>query len=86
MGLFRLLFWLLLLYTGYRIIKSLVAPKGKPAPPSSSANGEETVQDPVCKVFLAKSDAIVGTLEGERHYFCSMDCLDKFREQLDHNK
>ncbi len=84
MGLIRLLFSALLLYIGYRVIKSLFAPKG-PAPATSTLKaGEETVQDPICKVFLTKDDAIVGNLDGERHYFCSMNCLEKFREQLDH--
>jgi YHS domain-containing protein len=82
---FRLLIWLLLAYIGFRIIKSLAAPK-KPLPTSPHSNDEETVQDPVCKMYLAKQDAIVGTLEGKRHYFCSMNCLEKFREQLDHTQ
>ena len=81
---FRLLIWLLLGYIGFRIIKTLTAPK-KPLSSSSTQHaGEETVQDPICKMYLAKEDAIVGTLNGTRHYFCSMNCLEKFREQLDH--
>lgn len=81
---FRLLIWLLLGYIGFRIIKTLTAPN-KPLSSSSTQHaGEETVQDPICKMYLAKEDAIVGTLNGTRHYFCSMDCLEKFREQLDH--
>ncbi|QOX77603.1 YHS domain-containing protein [Trichlorobacter lovleyi] len=80
---FRLVIWLLLAYIGFRIFKSLVAPR-QPSASKPARNDEETVQDPVCKVYLAKQDAIVGTLDGTRHYFCSMDCLDKFRDQLDH--
>lgn len=80
---FRLLVWGLLAYIGYRIIKALTAPK-KTVSASRSHDGEDTVQDPVCKMYLARKDAVVGTLEGNRHYFCSMNCLEKFREQLDH--
>ncbi len=79
----RLLVWLLLGYIGYRIIKALIARKPTVLP-SQKKESEETVQDPVCKMYLAKKDAVIGTLEGNRHYFCSMDCLEKFREQLDH--
>ncbi len=79
----RLLIWLLLLYIGFRILKGLAAPKGTSNAPQRDPS-EETVQDPICKVYLAKEDAIVGTLDGQRHYFCSMGCLEKFREQLDH--
>jgi YHS domain-containing protein len=82
---FRLLIWLLLAYIGFRVIKNLTAPK-PPLPSSHHHSGEETVQDPVCKKYLDKEVAIVGTLDGTRHYFCSMDCLEKFREQLDHTK
>lgn len=80
---FRLLIWLLLGYIGFRVVKLLTAPNKK-VPSGTVRTGEETVQDPICKMYLAKEDAIVGTLNGTRHYFCSMDCLDKFREQLDH--
>lgn len=79
----RLLIWLLMGYIGYRVIKALMAPKA-PLPASPARDSEETAQDPVCGMFVAKADAIVGRLNGERHYFCSMDCLEKFREQLDH--
>ncbi len=83
----RLLFSLLLLYIGYRIVKAIFSPKtaDKDATPAHLA-GEETVQDPVCGVYIAKEDAIVGNLEGTRHYFCSMNCLEKFRDQLDHTQ
>lgn len=81
----RLLIWLLLGYIGYRIIKGMMAPKKEIAKPQGH-DGEETVQDPVCKMYLSKKDAIVGTLDGNRHYFCSMDCLEKFRDQLDHTQ
>lgn len=80
----RLLIWLLLGYIAFRILKNLAAPKAPPQMGEQHRPDEETVQDPVCKVYLSKRDAVIGTLEGERHYFCSMACLEKFREQLDH--
>lgn len=82
--LIRWLIWFLLLYIGYRVIKAIVAPSRKGQSPPDP-KGEETVQDPVCGMFLAPKDAVVGVLEGKRHYFCSMNCLEKFREQLDHH-
>jgi YHS domain-containing protein len=45
---------------------------------------EPTYRDPVCGVYVSEKDAVVGRLDGQRHYFCSMSCLEKFREQLDH--
>ena len=45
---------------------------------------EETFRDPVCGVYVAAGDAVVGRLDGERIHFCSMACLEKYREQLEH--
>jgi YHS domain-containing protein len=84
MGLIRLLFMGLLVYIAYRVVKALLAPKPNAAADAQRIKGEDAVQDPVCGVYLSRNDAVVGTLEGKRHYFCSMACLEKFREQLDH--
>ncbi len=45
--------------------------------------GEMTYKDPVCGVYVSEDDAVVGRLEGERIYFCSMECLEKYRESLE---
>jgi YHS domain-containing protein len=52
--------------------------------PEPAAGSSLTHQDPVCGVFVSEEDAVVGKLDGRRHYFCSMDCLEKFRDQLEH--
>lgn len=81
----RLLIWALLLYVGYRIILALAAPKktaGRPVENRDSA--EITHRDPVCGVYVSEKQAVIGRHNGQRHYFCSMDCLEKYREQLDH--
>ena len=75
----RLLVWLVLGYVLYRIVKGYLAQRPqKEAPP----RGEETFQDPVCGVYVTSDDAVIGRVEGERIYFCSMACLEKYREQL----
>ena len=81
----RLLMWGLLIYIGYRIILSITSPKKMPAEQSRTHETPMSTQrDPICGVYVSEDDAIVGTLEGQRHYFCSHACLEKFREQLDH--
>jgi YHS domain-containing protein len=82
----RLLFWLLLLYIGYRVIMSLTAAKKTPtvkqdSPPDVAV----TYRDPVCGMYVSEDDAVIGRLNDQRHYFCSMSCLEKYREQLDHS-
>jgi len=81
----RLLVWMLLIYIGYRIIKTMISGKEKqPDVVQNSADAEVTHRDPVCGVYVSENDAVIGKLDGQRHYFCSMACLEKFREQLDH--
>lgn len=81
----RLLLWLLFIYIGYRIILSLTSGKRKePELRSASSEGVVTHRDPVCGMYVSEEDAIVGKLDNQRHYFCSMACLEKYREQLGH--
>jgi YHS domain-containing protein len=75
----RLLIWLILAYLGYKIVKGYLAGKEKPSPATTDT---ETHQDPVCGVYVAADDAVVGRLDDKRIYFCSMNCLEKYRESL----
>ena len=80
----RMLIWLILIFVGYKIIKGFMTQKQVEAPPKAPV--DDAVQDPVCGVYLTREDAVVGTVEGEKVYFCSMDCLEKYREQLERNE
>lgn len=73
----RLLFMLLVGYIVWRMLKGRKEIDA-PAPPQD----EEAQLDPVCGVYVPASEAVVGMLEGKRIYFCSMECLEKYREGL----
>jgi YHS domain-containing protein len=74
----KFLLWILLIYVVYRIVR------GKKELPRREENpAEETHRDPVCGVYVAAADAVVGNLEGKRLYFCSRHCLERFRENLE---
>lgn len=80
----RILIWGLLLYIGYRIIAALASPKKTTEKPARKMRAAETThRDPVCGVYVSEEQAVVGKHNGQRHYFCSMECLEKYREQLD---
>jgi len=82
----RLLVWLLLIYIGYRVIKAIVTgKKAETVNHGSTADAAVTHRDPVCGMYVSEDDAVVGKLDGQRHYFCSMSCLEKYRDQLDHS-
>jgi YHS domain-containing protein len=36
------------------------------------------VRDPVCQLYLPRSEAIRRMIRGQEHFFCSPGCLDKF--------
>ena len=83
----RLLIWLLLIYIGYRVIVAMI--RGKKPEEVNHGNATDaavTHRDPVCGMYVSEEDAVVGKLDGQRHYFCSMSCLEKYREQLDHSQ
>jgi YHS domain-containing protein len=75
---FRLLFYLVIGYALYQLIKSFLRKKTTEIP---RRTGEvETFQDPVCGVYVTREDAVIGKLNGERIYFCSTECLEKYRQ------
>ncbi len=81
----RMLIYVLLIYVGYRLIKSLTRGKTQETVKrDASPDSAVTYRDPVCGMYVSESDAVVGKLDGQRHYFCSMTCLEKFSEQLGH--
>ena len=79
----RFLLWLLLAYIGYRIVKAWLTGGAKQSS-LKTASEDETFQDPVCGVYVSPDDATVGRLEGEKIYFCSVACLEKYQERLNH--
>ncbi|BDV44382.1 hypothetical protein GURASL_33050 [Geotalea uraniireducens] len=78
----RLLIWLVLIYVGIKIFKGIGRQEKEPAAPTGPTK-EETFQDPVCGVYVSEDDAVIGRVDGERVYFCSMACLEKYRAGLE---
>ena len=42
--------------------------------------GDQMVQDPVCKVFVPRGSAIVRQSGSGEHCFCSQTCADEFQK------
>ena len=40
------------------------------------------VKDPACGIYLPESDAIKAKIKGEVHYFCSEQCIEKFKRGI----
>lgn len=42
---------------------------------------DDMVKDPSCETYILKSSALSKVFGGERFYFCSEECLGKFRSK-----
>ncbi|WP_368407581.1 YHS domain-containing protein [Desulfobotulus pelophilus] len=62
---------LILIYILWRLI---VGPSRK----AGNEIHEELVQDPVCGLYIPKSEALKGLREGQELYFCSEKCKDTY--------
>jgi YHS domain-containing protein len=86
----RLIFWLLIGYVFFRIVRGYLMERqredgpGKPGEKAGARAGDEAFRDPVCGVYVTEDDAVIGRLDGKRIHFCSMECLDRYREQIAH--
>jgi YHS domain-containing protein len=40
------------------------------------------VQDPVCRVFIPRANALRQEIGGQAYFFCSQDCAKVFQKQL----
>lgn len=80
----RLLLWALLLYLGVRIAMTLRR-NTKCDAPARRERGPvcATHRDPVCGIYVTEDDAVVGLFNGQRLYFCSRACHDRYGEHPD---
>jgi YHS domain-containing protein len=92
---FRSLGYLILTIFGIIIIRMVIGVLGKLFASSVSGDGEKQrrqarraqvppggvlQKDPICGTFVPEQGARKLTAGGEIHYFCSEECLKKFRE------
>ena len=81
----RFLIFLGLLILLYYLVKGLISPSRSTR--IERAGGEralegEMVKDPSCETYIPKDSAIRARIDGRDHYFCSKECLRKFRDQM----
>ena len=79
---FRLLLGLGLGYLGYVIIKQVARSLGlwpqAPRPLEQDQEPDVLVQDPVCKTFIPRREALKAEKNGATYFFCSEGCLKRF--------
>jgi uncharacterized protein len=77
----RLLIYILLIYIGYKVIKSIMGTSDSSAGRSPRDTGpvdDIMIKDPVCGIYFPKKDGICLNVDGNEVCFCSTECKDKF--------
>ncbi len=82
---FRLIIAFVIVYLVYRLGKNFFSPSAKesrqfPKQPASIA-GEDLVRDPYCGTYVPESSAFTANIDGETLYFCSKECLEKYKAE-----
>ena len=75
----RFLIFAILAYIAYRTVKAIFRPKEELSRGQDKGVIDEMVQDPQCKTYVPKREAVKRTIAGETHFFCSVACADKFQ-------
>ena len=80
---FKILLGLSLGYIGYIIIKQVARSLGlwpqAPKPLEKDREPDVLVQDPVCKTFIPRREALKAERGGTTYFFCSEGCLKRFQ-------
>ncbi|MEZ0329065.1 MAG: YHS domain-containing protein [Dissulfuribacterales bacterium] len=77
--LFRLVFFLVLAVLLYKLARFIWGrPKNIPYSGAKPQVHDELVKDPVCGIYLPKSQAKPLFLNGKTFHFCSEECKQKF--------
>jgi uncharacterized protein len=74
----RLIFFGILAYLLYRLVKGVFSPKAKVDRGNPQGIVDEMVQDPFCKTYIPRRDAVRRVIQGQEYSFCSDDCARKF--------
>jgi YHS domain-containing protein len=77
----RFLILILLAYLAYRVVKLVFKPKREIRRGPNGGVIDEMVQDPVCKTYIPRREAIRKTIEGREYFFCSEACASRFESE-----
>jgi YHS domain-containing protein len=81
-GFFRLIFYLLIAYLVYLVLRLIIGParRFRPLRPPRRLSGT-MVKDEICNTYLPREDAIIERVDGTDHFFCSKECRDQFMKR-----
>ncbi len=81
----RLAFLVVLFYFLYRFLKALFSPLAKRdniiISLDKKPEEDEMVKDPYCETYITKRGSCSLRINGERLYFCSKECLERYKRE-----
>jgi YHS domain-containing protein len=76
----------MLLVILYCLIRNAIRKMGQDGALEQSKDGgmpgNQMVQDPVCRVFVPRENAVKEQIGGQTYFFCSRGCAIAFQKQL----
>ncbi len=83
---YRLFLITVLLVILYYLIRRAIRKIGQDGALEKRSDGEapgnQMVQDPVCRVFIPRENAVREQIGGQTYFFCSRGCATAFEKQL----
>ncbi|MBM4284049.1 MAG: YHS domain-containing protein [Deltaproteobacteria bacterium] len=80
--LWRLLLGMVLGYAAFKVyhkVKGSLSHKGKAPDAPPLGEPDTLVQDPMCRTFIPRREALKLSWDGKDYFFCSEGCLKRFR-------
>ncbi|MFH2011411.1 MAG: hypothetical protein ABIJ37_01690 [Pseudomonadota bacterium] len=81
----RFIFLIILFYLLYRFIKGLLYPSEEinisTITSRERPEEDEMVRDPYCDKYVPKRNSYSAKINGEFLYFCSNECLEKYKQE-----
>ena len=74
----RLIVVTILAYIFYRVLKNIFYSDKDVETDINGRVIDDMVQDPVCKTYIPRRDAIKKSIKGRQYFFCSEECASKF--------
>jgi len=82
LGVFRLVFSLIVAYVIYLFLRLLLSPRRQARRHSNRTQSSNImVKDETCNTYLPREEAILEHADGKDYYFCSQECRQKFLGQ-----
>lgn len=73
---------IVLYYLIRRAIRKIGQDGALEKPKDGRLSGNQMVQDPVCRVFVPRENAVKENIGGQTYFFCSRGCAAEFEKQL----